>query len=105
MKTTMCYHSMQLFGSISQELDHFKEIPEEDQFDKRSPSREFREIKEEPETSKPGHTFDSGMGNSISISRHQTLDNGLASEICPEIKESAIRRETEGEFRLMERRE
>ncbi|KAF3616006.1 hypothetical protein FXO37_35247 [Capsicum annuum] len=105
MKTTMCYHSMQLFGSISQELDHFKEILEEDQFDKRSPLREFREIKEEPETSKPGHTFDSGMGNSISISWHQTLDNGLASEICPEIKESAIRRETEGEFRLMERRE
>ncbi|PHT82313.1 hypothetical protein T459_15328 [Capsicum annuum] len=80
MKKTMCYHLMQLFGSISQELDHFKEIPEEDR-------------------------FDSGMGNSISISRHQTLDNGSASEICPEIKESAIRRETEGEFRLMERRE
>lgn len=92
--------------SVSQELDHFKEIPEEDQFDKRSPaSREFREIEEEPETSKHGHTFDSGLGNSISISRHQTLDNGSASEICPEIKESAIRRETEGEFRLLERRE
>ncbi|KAF3640172.1 hypothetical protein FXO37_23628 [Capsicum annuum] len=105
MKTTMCYHSMQLFGSVSQELDHLKEIPEEDQFDKRSPSREFREIEEEPETSKPGHTFDFGVGNSISISRHQTLDNGSASEICPEINKSAIRRETEGEFRLMERRE
>lgn len=92
--------------SVSQELDHFKEIPEEDQFDNRSPaSREFREIEEEPETSKPGHTSDSGLGNSISISRHQTLDNGSASEICPEIKESAIRRETEGEFRLLERRE
>ncbi|KAM3200143.1 hypothetical protein P3L10_032504 [Capsicum annuum] len=50
MKTTMRYHSMQLFGLVSQELDHFKEIPEEDQFDKRSPSREFREIEEEPET-------------------------------------------------------
>ncbi|PHU02800.1 hypothetical protein BC332_28051 [Capsicum chinense] len=99
MKTTMRYHSMQLFGSVSQELDHFKEIPKEDQFDKRSPSREFREIEEESETSKPGHTFDSGMGNSISISRHQTLDNASAYEICLEIKESAIRRETEGEFR------
>ncbi|KAF3662400.1 putative serine/threonine-protein kinase PBS1-like [Capsicum annuum] len=99
MKTTMRYHSMQLFGSVSRELDHFKEIPKENQFDKRSPSREFKEIEEEPETSKPGHTFDSGMGNSISISRHQTLDNASAYEICPEIKESAIRRETEGEFR------
>ncbi|GMH25238.1 hypothetical protein Nepgr_027081 [Nepenthes gracilis] len=32
-------------------------------------------------------------------------DNGSASEICPEMKESAIRRETEGEFRLLGRRE
>ncbi|XP_009631054.1 uncharacterized protein [Nicotiana tomentosiformis] len=91
--------------SVSQELDHFKEIPEEDQFDKRSP-----EIEEEPETSKPGHMLisavrGSGLDNSTSISRHQTLDNGSISEICPEIKESAIRRETEGEFRLLERRE
>ncbi|XP_059293758.1 uncharacterized protein LOC132046931 [Lycium ferocissimum] len=82
--------------SVSQEFDHFKEIPEEDQF----ASREFREIEEEPETSKG-----SGLDNSIPISRHQTLGNGSASEICPEIKESAIRRETEGEFRLLERRE
>ncbi|KAJ8546121.1 hypothetical protein K7X08_018704 [Anisodus acutangulus] len=76
--------------SVSQEFDHFKDIPEEDQF----ASREFREIEEEPETSK-----DSGLDN------NQTLGNGSASEICPEIKESAIRRETEGEFRLLERRE
>ncbi|KAJ8567217.1 hypothetical protein K7X08_019425 [Anisodus acutangulus] len=76
--------------SVSQEFDHFKDIPEEDQF----ASREFREIEEEPETSKG-----SGLDN------HQTLGNGSASEICPEIKESAIRRETEGEFRLLERRE
>ncbi|XP_016471864.2 uncharacterized protein LOC107793930 [Nicotiana tabacum] len=91
--------------SVSQEFDHFKEIPEEDQFDKRSP-----EIEEEPETSKQGHMLissvrGSGLDNSTSISRHQTLDNGSISEICPEIKESAIRRETEGEFRLLERRE
>ncbi|KAK4367701.1 hypothetical protein RND71_011493 [Anisodus tanguticus] len=76
--------------SVSQEFDHFKDIPEEDQF----ASREFREIEEEPETSKG-----SGLDN------HQTLGNGSAPEICPEIKESAIRRETEGEFRLLERRE
>ncbi|OIT27033.1 PREDICTED: uncharacterized protein LOC109214512 [Nicotiana attenuata] len=91
--------------SVSQEFDHFKEIPEEDQFDKRSP-----EIEEEPETSKQGHMLissvrGSGLDNSTSISRHQILDNGSISEICAEIKESAIRRETEGEFRLLERRE
>ncbi|GAB2282547.1 hypothetical protein Dimus_017088 [Dionaea muscipula] len=35
----------------------------------------------------------------------QPAQNGARSEICSEMKESAIRRETEGEFRLLGRRE
>ncbi|KAK6129049.1 hypothetical protein DH2020_037210 [Rehmannia glutinosa] len=70
--------------SVSQELDHFKEIPEEEQF---TDSQRFQEIEEEPEITKSNSSI-----------------KGSASEICLE-KESAIRRETEGEFRLLERRE
>lgn len=69
--------------SVSQDLDHFKEIPEDEPYSERSyrtpDNRHFQEIEEEgPE-----------------------IKN---SEICVE-KENAIRRETEGEFRLLERRE
>ncbi|PIN03675.1 Molybdenum cofactor sulfurase [Handroanthus impetiginosus] len=82
------------FRSVSQELDHFKEIPEEEQFVERYPARtaenlHFHEIEEEPE---------------INRSNQRSTQNGLSSEIRLE-KESAIRRETEGEFRLLERRE
>ncbi|KAL7141297.1 hypothetical protein ABFS83_08G044100 [Erythranthe nasuta] len=71
--------------SVSQEFDHFKEmIPEEEEeYTERrqrgtTPIDEhFQEITEEPE---------------------------ISNSICLE-KESAIRRETEGEFRLLERRE
>ncbi|KAG8384468.1 hypothetical protein BUALT_Bualt04G0120900 [Buddleja alternifolia] len=71
----------------SQEVDHFKEIPEEEQFTERH--REFQEIEEEPEINKPSRRI---------------IQNGSSSGILLE-KESAIRRETEGEFRLLERRE
>ncbi|XP_011099236.1 uncharacterized protein LOC105177698 [Sesamum indicum] len=100
--------------SVSQELDHFKEIPEEEQFTERHPaSREcstpdnqrFQEIEEEPEISNSIRAVKgSSLNHSTSISDHQNIQNGSASEICLE-KESAIRRETEGEFRLLERRE
>lgn len=94
--------------SVSQELDHFKEIPEEEQFTERRPApgeyetpdnQCYQEIEEEPETSKSVRTVKSSSHNNLN-SDH----NGSASEICLE-KESAIRRETEGEFRLLERRE
>ncbi|KAL3649396.1 hypothetical protein CASFOL_005799 [Castilleja foliolosa] len=84
--------------SVSQESDHFKEmIPEDEEFtERRRPSSSgtpdnhhyFHEIEEEPE-----------IGKSIS-----SVKGVFASEICLE-KESAIRRETEGEFRLLEKRE
>ncbi|GER30833.1 molybdopterin cofactor sulfurase [Striga asiatica] len=66
--------------SVSHEPDHFNGIPEEEQYQEEEDNRYFHEIEEEPEICKP------------------------TSEICLE-KESAIRRETEGEFRLLERRE
>ncbi|KAI3462784.1 hypothetical protein Pfo_019447 [Paulownia fortunei] len=101
--------------SVSQELDHFKDIPEEEQFAERLPaSREcrtpdnqhFQEIEEEPEFNKSisPAVKGSSLNHLTSVSNHRSAQNGSASGICVE-KESAIRRETEGEFRLLERRE
>ncbi|CAA3031412.1 Molybdenum cofactor sulfurase [Olea europaea subsp. europaea] len=94
--------------SVSQDLDHFKEIPEEEQFSARdseckTPNNQpFQEI-EEPETNKSMGSAKKGSGHNNM--NHRSIQNGSASEICSETKESAIRRETEGEFRLLERRE
>ncbi|XP_050205437.1 uncharacterized protein LOC126655346 [Mercurialis annua] len=96
--------------SVSQELERVKEVPEEEQFMetngtlRNNRKGHIHEIEEEPGTSDP---FSS---NSISNSRFQanerySLANGSSSAIGPEMKESAIRRETEGEFRLLGRRE
>ncbi|KAA8547260.1 hypothetical protein F0562_003876 [Nyssa sinensis] len=106
--------------SVSQELDRIKEIPEEEQFTERNPTfrnngngsdhRHVQEIQEEPETSKPSPTLHSAVNrsrfnNATSVSQQHDLKNGSASKISLESKESAIRRETEGEFRLLGRRE
>ncbi|XP_024978795.1 uncharacterized protein LOC112516016 [Cynara cardunculus var. scolymus] len=75
--------------SVSQELDRIKEDPQEEHFmeAKNTPNHHhFHEIEEEEtETSK--------------------WENGSSSKLCSQTKESAIRRETEGEFRLLGRRE
>nr|XP_043616596.1 uncharacterized protein LOC122588526 [Erigeron canadensis] len=75
--------------SVSQELDRIKEDPQEDHFmeaTNNTPNHHhFHEIEEETETSK--------------------WENGSSSKITMQAKESAIRRETEGEFRLLGRRE
>lgn len=106
--------------SVSQEPNHVKEIPEEEQLaDSNSLIRESRntpddhciqEIQEEPDTRRPVHMTSSDVQgsnllDSVSVSRGRIHENGSAAEICREPKESAIRRETEGEFRLLERRE
>lgn len=78
--------------SVSQELDRVKEVPEE----------EVAEIQEGGATpsSRPRMSYENG-----------TAAAGTVAEICEEressaiTKESAIRRETEGEFRLLGRRE
>ncbi|KAJ1436536.1 Pyridoxal phosphate-dependent transferase, major domain [Sesbania bispinosa] len=103
---------------MSQELDRVKEVPEEEHVDEVSQySRNgngsdhlnVNEIQEEPGTSEAvnGSVALNGswLNNSTSLARHQSLENGSTSEICHDIKESAIRRETEGEFRLLGRRE
>ncbi|KAI3777076.1 hypothetical protein L1987_46870 [Smallanthus sonchifolius] len=75
--------------SVSQELDRIKEDPQEDYFveatNNTPNNHNFHEIEEETETSK--------------------WENGSSSKITSQAKESAIRRETEGEFRLLGRRE
>ncbi|XP_076922716.1 uncharacterized protein LOC143584579 [Bidens hawaiensis] len=77
--------------SVSQELDRIKEDPQEDHFmeaTNNTPNHHnFHEIEEETET-------DTGQ-----------WENGSGSKITSQVKESAIRRETEGEFRLLGRRE
>ncbi|CAL5197654.1 unnamed protein product [Lathyrus oleraceus] len=104
---------------MSQELDRVKEVPEEEYVEEvhhysingnGSDRPHVSEIMEEPGTSEAvqNGTHDMGgswLNNSTSLARHRSLENGSASEICSEIKESAIRRETEGEFRLLGRRE
>nr|GMC59553.1 molybdenum cofactor sulfurase [Ipomoea batatas] len=77
--------------SVSQELDHFQDIPEEEQFTEGN--------LEEVETRKPDQMNSAVKGyglNKASTSEH--FQNGSTSEICREIKDSAIRRETEEEI-------
>ncbi|KAM0970592.1 hypothetical protein ACFX15_018040 [Malus domestica] len=107
--------------SISQELDSVKEVNEE-QFAEAGPtSRNGKrasdqcngEIQEECGTIEPlsnGSLLNSGTNgfcheNSSSTSQHQNLENGSTVESCREIRGCTIRRETEGEFRLLGRRE
>ena len=103
--------------SVSQELDRYKEVGgSKDSI--RSPvlqgGKKSSEHTDVLEVDKIGKALSNGMSscdvkrshlsNSTSGSQHHNLENGSTSEICPEIKESAIRRETEGEFRLLGRR-
>ncbi|CAB4287525.1 unnamed protein product [Prunus armeniaca] len=107
--------------SISQELDCVKEVNEE-QFSEAAPislngqmgsDHHNGEIQEECGASKPlsnGSMLNSAtngicLKNSTSTSQHQNLENGSTAENCTEIRGCAIRRETEGEFRLLGRRE
>ncbi|XVE69982.1 hypothetical protein DITRI_Ditri10aG0035000 [Diplodiscus trichospermus] len=102
--------------SVSQDSIQFKEIPEEQHAEtdpafgedgKYKDSQYFGEIQEES-----GIRDESELANSILSSKlngfkpkNGVLENTLASEICQEKRESAIRRETESEFRLLGRRE
>lgn len=98
--------------SVSQEADRIKGIPEEEQLEE-TERRYAGEIQEEPEARAhltPTHSKLSSGDNGFrpenqSSIQQSTLDRSLTSEICQESKDSAIRRETEGEFRLLGRRE
>ncbi|XP_072951355.1 uncharacterized protein [Typha angustifolia] len=107
--------------SVSQELDRVKEIPEGEPSQNGRKNGNFwqeSEIQEEPEikASAYARSVISSSANglktlsSTSVVGHHTIhENGSTSKIdsgCHvEAKESAIRRETEGEFRLLGRRE
>ncbi|KAK4262243.1 hypothetical protein QN277_027825 [Acacia crassicarpa] len=108
--------------SVSQELDHVKEVPEEEHIAEascfsrngiRSDHLYVNEIEEEPGTSEAANlgsvpdvaSRGSQTNNLSSAAQHRSFENGCTSEISSEIKESAIRRETEGDFRLLDRRE
>ncbi|XP_075501300.1 uncharacterized protein LOC142539635 [Primulina tabacum] len=92
--------------SVSQELDHVKEIPEEQFIEMPPASREYRSPDNQRLQAIEQETnMGSSFKNVSAISKNQGTRNGRSSEICVEAKDSAIRRETEGEFRLLERRE
>ncbi|XP_050388151.1 uncharacterized protein LOC126805090 [Argentina anserina] len=107
--------------SVSMELDSVKEVPEEEQFAETSSvtqngkcgSGHDKEIQEEcgSSNSLPNGTVSNSTMNgfchndSTPTSRHHRLENGSTTGSCAELRESAIRRETEGEFRLLGRRE
>lgn len=108
--------------SVSQELDRVKEVPEEENIAEvrhltsngnGSDHLHVSEIEEEPGTSKtvgvgsaPNNSLTgSRLNDSSSVAQQHSFENGCTSEISSEIKESAIRRETEGDFRLLDRRE
>ncbi|WCJ31038.1 Pyridoxal phosphate (PLP)-dependent transferases superfamily protein [Euphorbia peplus] len=97
--------------SVSQELDRVKEVPEEEYTETSYTPRNLRkganhshihEIEEEFGTDDP---LSSQLNNLSPAADHHDMANGSSSGIGAEMKESAIRRETEGEFRLLGRRE
>ncbi|KAL5777880.1 hypothetical protein ACOSP7_010806 [Xanthoceras sorbifolium] len=109
--------------SVSHELDHVREIPEEEQLsetehasgngEEHAHFQHVVEIEEESEIRDGVVLPDSKLNSRINgfRSNNQTsglhrgnLENASTSGICQE-KESAIRRETEGDFRLLGRRE
>ncbi|KAK1363909.1 hypothetical protein POM88_039470 [Heracleum sosnowskyi] len=97
--------------SVSEEVDYVKKIPEEEHYAETSPEQRFgnhkdhrhvHEIEEEHESSNPAHLLNSSnLYDGSSAYRQGISGNGIASGNGPEAKESAIRRETEGEFRLL----
>ncbi|XP_040996780.1 uncharacterized protein LOC121242856, partial [Juglans microcarpa x Juglans regia] len=100
--------------SVSQELDHVKKIPEEEQFVESSRISEYYadsqqvEIQEEQvqsDTMLSSTADESRLKNQNSSLQPRNCEHSSTSEIRPEVKESAIRRETEGEYRLLGRRE
>ncbi|XP_027063235.1 uncharacterized protein [Coffea arabica] len=109
---------------VSQDLDHVMGIPEEESLSETEPNLKklgnyangtnIREIQEENESSLESRIACSrwsctsngfGAKHRNSGLRHSKLEILSTSELCPERKESAIRRETEGEFRVLGRRE
>ncbi|XP_042511060.1 uncharacterized protein LOC122086362 [Macadamia integrifolia] len=100
--------------SVSQELDRVKEVSEEEEFaetdhGKDVDSQHVGEIEEEirEEATLTGSQFYSNVNGSALKDpfKNGSQQSGSTPEVCRETKESAIRRETEGEFRLLERRE
>lgn len=98
MKSPVFDHEVRMLSfdavvmSVSQELNRIKEDPQEDHFmegtNNTPDHHHFHEIEEEEEEE----------------TETSKRVNGSSSKITSQAKESAIRRETEGEFRLLGRR-
>ncbi|MED6162755.1 hypothetical protein PIB30_073536 [Stylosanthes scabra] len=96
---------------MSQELDRVKEVPKEEQDESNHYSRngngsdhlEASGIWEEPRTCEAAQNGSVALKRSW-LKQRQGLENGSTSEICVDVKESAIRRETESDFRTEDNR-
>ncbi|KAB2619667.1 hypothetical protein D8674_015536 [Pyrus ussuriensis x Pyrus communis] len=101
--------------SVSHEPDHAKGIPEGEIFTETdTASGNDREIQEKPEIREDSMVNNSRLlstedgfrpNNQTSGLKHSNFELSSTFEICQESKDSAIRRETEGDFRLLGRRE
>ncbi|KAK9136208.1 hypothetical protein Syun_015538 [Stephania yunnanensis] len=95
--------------SVSQELDRVKEIPEEELYV--DANQRSGDDTEDPYLHRVGEIEEESAAvqgsedNPTSSGRQASKGNGSTSDRCQEPKESAIRRETEGEFRLLGGRE
>ncbi|KMT08752.1 hypothetical protein BVRB_6g134780 [Beta vulgaris subsp. vulgaris] len=84
--------------SVSRSTENVHEINEEIQ--------PVHEIEEEYEHERARNKASlNGSVNGSNFNCHNLASHGITSEVCAETKESAIRRETEGEFRLLGRRD
>ncbi|KAF3446237.1 hypothetical protein FNV43_RR11416 [Rhamnella rubrinervis] len=109
--------------SVTQEVSRVKGIPEE-QFAETDTtpgngrrhvdSLHVEEIQEESKIREQSLQTDSSLSSGANVFRsknqtsglqHSNLEKSSTSEICQDSKDSAIRRETEGDFRLLGRRE
>ncbi|KAJ8762132.1 hypothetical protein K2173_007282 [Erythroxylum novogranatense] len=98
--------------SVSEELNHAKGIPEEECRDKNVDSRRAEEIQGEQVINEEENLADpmlinttNGFIPTISSLKHDAAESPSGRNISRESKQSAIRRETEGEFRLLGGRE
>ncbi|CAN6682604.1 unnamed protein product [Malus baccata var. baccata] len=101
--------------SVSHEPDHAKGIPKGEIFaETDAASGNDREVQEEPEIREDSMANNSRLlstedgfrpNNQTSGLKHSNFELSSTSAICQESKDSAIRRETEGDFRLLGRRE
>ncbi|KAL5705030.1 molybdenum cofactor sulfurtransferase [Ranunculus cassubicifolius] len=98
--------------SVTHELHHVEEVPVQEFADSAPGScnrRTYADYQHDIETQKDPEIIEEpascGSTNSIFASKVSNIQSSVSQQASQDTKESAIRRETEGEFRLLGRRE